>query len=73
MMPNPADEPGYYANLTDFLAGDFSRRWHFTIGTSLFYLPFELLSGTRNLTDILLSALPVRDSFSRRSRSGSAS
>lgn len=54
MMPNPADEPGYYANLTDFLAGDFSRRWHFTIGTSLFYLPFELLSGTRNLTDILL-------------------
>ncbi len=54
MMPNPADEPGYYANLTDFLAGDFSRRWHFTVGTSLFYLPFELFSGTRNLTDILL-------------------
>ena len=54
MMPNPADEPGYYANLTDFLAGDFSRRWHFTVGTSLFYLPFELVSGTRNLTDILL-------------------
>ena len=54
MMPNPADEPGYYANLTDFLAGDFSRRWHFTVGTSLFYLPFELISGTRNLTDILL-------------------
>ena len=54
MMPNPADEPGYYANLTDFLAGEFSRRWHFTVGTSFFYLPFELLSGTRNLHDILL-------------------
>lgn len=50
----PADETGYYSNLIHFLAGDFSERWHFTVGTSIFYLPFELLSGTRQLADLLI-------------------
>ncbi len=50
----PADETGYYRNLLGILNWDFSERWHFTIGTSLFYLPFELLSGTRNLIDLLI-------------------
>ena len=50
----PADESGYYLNMLGILNWDFSERWHFTIGTSLFYLPFELLSGTRNLIDLLI-------------------
>ena len=60
IITSPADEPGYYSNLVHFLAGDFSERWHFTVGTSIFYLPFELLSGTRQLSDImmLLSCIP---------------
>lgn len=55
IIASPADETGYYANLIHFLTGDFSERWHFTVGTSIFYLPFELLSGTRQLTDILVA------------------
>ncbi|MBS1369843.1 MAG: hypothetical protein HPZ91_07815 [Lentisphaeria bacterium] len=54
IIASPADEPGYYANLLSILNWDFSERWHFTVGTSFFYLPFELLSGTRSLTDLLI-------------------
>lgn len=54
IITSPADELGYYSNLVHFLAGDFSERWHFTVGTSIFYLPFELLSGTRQLSDIMV-------------------
>ncbi|WP_294480223.1 hypothetical protein [uncultured Victivallis sp.] len=54
IIASPADEPGYYMNLLGILNWDFSERWHFTVGTSLFYLPFELLSGTRNLIDIMI-------------------
>jgi len=54
IITSPADELGYYSNLIHFLAGDYSERWHFTVGTSIFYLPFELLSGTRQLSDIMM-------------------
>ncbi len=54
LIANPADEPGYYGNLVSFLSGDYSQPWHFTVGLSIFYLPFELLSGSRNLVDILV-------------------
>lgn len=54
LITSPADEGGYYSNLTSFLAWDFSVPWHFTVGTSIFYLPFELFSGTRELIDIFI-------------------
>ena len=55
LITAPVDEVGYYANLTSFLDRDFSTPWHFTVGTGIFYLPFELVSGTRNLLDIYLA------------------
>ncbi|MDR0932768.1 MAG: hypothetical protein LBM70_07115 [Victivallales bacterium] len=54
IIASPADENGYYANLLDILNWDFSGQWHFTVGTSLFYLPFEFLWGSGNLIDLLI-------------------
>ncbi len=54
IVTRPADETGYYGNLLSFLSGDYSTPWHFTVGTSIFYLPFELLSGTRNFVDLVI-------------------
>lgn len=54
LITSPADEVGYYYNLVSFLDWNFPEPWHFTVGTSIFYLPFELLSGTRNLLDIFI-------------------
>ncbi len=54
IITSPADEIGYYHNLTSFLTGDYSTPMHFTVGTSLLYWPFEWLRGTGNLNDIFI-------------------
>ncbi len=54
IIGSPADEPGYYGNLLSMMDWDFTERWHFTVGTSFFYWPFELLFGNRDLTTLLV-------------------
>ncbi len=54
LITAPADEHGYYYNLVSFLDQHFPEPWHFTVGTSIFYLPYELISRTRNLIDIFI-------------------
>lgn len=54
LIASPMDENGYFQNLASFLSGDFSQRWHYTVGTSILYFPFAWLTNARNAGDILI-------------------
>ena len=54
LLTSPADDVGYFQNALDFLRGDFSRPWHFTVGLSILYLPFILVTGAQEVTEIMV-------------------
>jgi len=55
-----ADEPGYFAVISDMLRGEWTSPWSFTAGMGFLYLPFILLSGAKEFYDIV----PAFDYFS---------
>ena len=54
LITSPSDDPGYFETMQGFLKLDVSGPWNFTIGHGFWYLPFILLTGAREFSEILV-------------------
>jgi hypothetical protein len=54
-MVFPTDESGYFQISKDFISGNYSGPWYYTIGLSFFYAPFVVFSNAKTFFDIAAS------------------
>ncbi len=55
LVTSPMDENGYFANLQAVMAGNWTDKWHFSVGLSLLYVPFAMLSRAVAVDDFLIA------------------